>query len=342
MKRRTDVLAASCVISVIAATMSQAAQVETPYTIVNRYDVGGQLTGTISPDPDGEGPLGRAATRNTYGTGETTRPLLMTVEIGELSSFVDERVPPKDWTNFTVFVITQYTYDSYGRKATERLIGTDGQVESLTQYSYDNRNRVHCKAVRMNPDTYSSLPSACTPAAEGAFGPDRITRYSYDILDQVTMEERAVGTALQQAYVTNTYTHRRLDSQTDANGNRTELRYDERMRLKKRVYPSPNGAGAVNEADYNEYDYDKNGNVTLERKRDGRTITNTYDANNRLIFKDLSDNTHSEDVSYNYDLRGLTLSSRFGSDTGQGITNTFDGFGRQTSANTNLGGASRT
>lgn len=41
-------------------------------------------------------------------------------------------------------------------------------------------------------------------------------------------EERAVGTSLAQTYVTNTYAGRgKLTSQTDANGNRTELRYDE-------------------------------------------------------------------------------------------------------------------
>jgi YD repeat-containing protein len=68
----------------------------------------------------------------------------------------------------------------------------------------------------------------------------------------------------------------------------------------------------------------------------------TIDANNRLTFKDLSDNTYSQDVSYDYDLRGLTLSSRFGSDAGQGIGNTFDGFGRLTAATTNMGGTSRT
>lgn len=324
------------------ASSAQAAQVETAYTTVSRYDIAGQLLGTISPDPDGAGPLHYAATRYTYGTGASTKPLLVKAESGELSTWANETVAPKDWSGFTVLITTQFTYDSYGRKDTERVIGTDGVVASLTQYSYDNRNRILCKTVRMNPATYASLPAACTPATEGDYGPDRITRYSYDWLDHVLTEERAVGTSLQQVYVTNTYAHRQLVSQTDANGNRTELRYDANARLKRRVYPSPNGPGAVNEGDYNEYDYDLNDNVVFERKRDGRTITNTYDANNRLTFKDLSDNTYSQDVSYNYDLRGLTLSTRFGSDSGEGITNTFDGFARLTATDKNVGGATRT
>ena len=74
----------------------------------------------------------------------------------------------------------------------------------------------------------------------------------------------------------------------------------------------------------------------VERKRNGTTITNSHDANNRLIFKNLSDNTYSGDISYGYDLRGLTRYACFGTDStaacsesgqGDGETNEFDGFG---------------
>lgn len=156
-------------------------------------------------------------------------------------------------------------------------------------------------------------------------------------------EERAVGTNLHQTYVTNTYAGRGvLTSQRDAKNNRTDLRYDANWRMNRRVYPSPSSPGSVNENDFNAYTHDNNGNVLTEIKRNGASITNEYDDNNRLTFKDLSDNTHSGDVSYDYDLRGLTLSSRFGSDAGQGVTNTFDGFGNLTAASTDIGGATRT
>ena len=134
-----------------------------------------------------------------------------------------------------------------------------------------------------------------------------------------------------------------LHFQIDAKGNKTELQYDEHKRLKKRVYPSPGSVGSVNASDYNEYGYDSNGNVTYERKRNGQTIANTFDDNNRLTFKNLSDNTYSADITYNYDLRGLTLSSCFGStdacvSSGEGETNVFDGFGNLSSRTSRMAG----
>ena len=200
------------------------------------------------------------------------------------------------------------------------MIGSDeATVESEIEYSNDSWDRVEYKTVRMN-----------------SHGPDRVTHYTYDSYDQVLTEQRALDTVDEQTYVTNEYYGRGvLKSQTDANGNRTELRYyPTSWRLKRRVYPSKTTPGSVNESDYNEYTYDKNGNVTLERKRNTTTITNTFDNNNRLTFKNLSDNTHSGDVSYGYDLRGLTRYACFGSDStstcdtsGSGEMNTFDGFG---------------
>ncbi len=68
--------------------------------------------------------------------------------------------------------------------------------------------------------------------------------------------------------------------------------------------------------------------------------TNIYDANNRLSFKNLSDNTYSSDIAYDYDLRGLTRSACFSSNAadidcdtapdGEGETKAFDGFGNLT------------
>ena len=152
---------------------------------------------------------------------------------------------------------------------------------------------------------------------------------------------------MQQTYVTNTFAGRNLTSQTDARGNRTELRYNANWRLVKRVYPSPSSVGSVNEADYNQYGYDANGNLTYERKRNNRSITNTFDNNNLLVFKNLSDNTHSGDITYNFDLRGLMLSSCFGTSdscvaSGEGETNVFNDFGELTSRTSRVGATART
>ena len=333
-------LAAGLLCTIVAAH-ALAAQTERPFTTATRYNLTGQVTGIIHPDPDGDGPLKYGAVRHTYNSGG----LLTKTEKGELSSWLDESIEPKDWSTratFSVRVTTQYTYDSYGRKVTERVLGANKQTESLTQYSYDKFGRVLCKTVRMNPAQYGSLPNACELGLEGDYGPDRVTRYTYDELDQVLIEERAVGTPLQQAYVTNTYNHRQLTSQTDANGNKTELQYDKYGRLYRRIYPSKTVRGAVDPNDYNEYTYERNGNLKTERKRNGTTITYTYDGNNRPIVKDLSDNTHSQDVYYDYDLRGLTLHSRFGGDTGAGEINKYNGFGELISRTSTMGGRTRT
>lgn len=321
-----------------------ASQVAAPFTSAARYDLTGKLTGTILPDPDGSGPLLYPATRNTYENG-----LLVTTETGQLSYWQDEETDPADWGGFTVETTAVFAYDNYGRKTVQAALDKQMTVRKLTQFNYDSKGRVECKVVRMNPEAYAShnfanLPDACTPSLT-ANGYDRVTRFTYNTLDQVLTETRAYNDAsLSQVYVTNTYYPytRLLKTMTDANGNKTELRYDSTERLIRRVYPSKTNTGQLDETDYNSYTYDGNSNVHVERKRNGATITHTYDNNNRLIKKDLSNNTYSSDVFYNYDLRGLTLYSRFGSDSGQGVTNTFDGFGNLSSASINVGGTTRT
>jgi hypothetical protein len=59
--------------SIQTAGSQTAAQAERPFTTVFRYNLAGQVTGTISPDPDGDGPLKYLATRNTYERGLLVR-----------------------------------------------------------------------------------------------------------------------------------------------------------------------------------------------------------------------------------------------------------------------------
>jgi RHS repeat-associated protein len=331
---------------------ANAQQAAAPYTSATRYNEAGQVTGTIAPDPDGGGVLAYPATRNTYGAADSaTAGLLTKTEVGQLSAWASEDVKPEAWTGFDVQQTRTFGYDDKGRKIIERVFGkNDVTVESVVQFSYDGWDRVVCKAVRMNPADFGSPPSNVCLASQGVYGPDRISRFTYDALDQVETEERAVDTPLAQVYVTNTYGGRgKLTSQTDAKGNRTELRYDSNGRLNKRVFPNLAFPNAVNENDFIRYTNDKNGNVLTERKRDSTTITNTYDNNNRLIFKDLSDNTYSGDIAYDYDLRGLTLVSCFGAnsldddcdDSGAGETNDFDGFGNLKSRESRMSGTTR-
>ena len=333
-------------LGIFASVTIFAAQQEQSYMNAKRYDVAGRVTGTISPDPDSNGTLRLLATRNTYNA---TTGLLESVESGELANWADENTSPNDWAGFTVYRSQSFTYDSYGRKTTVTVKDKSGTPVSLTQTNYDTQNRVNCVAVRMNTTTFNApelLPDACLVEDPNASNVDRITQYTYDGLDQILTETRAVDTPIAQTYVTNGYTGRNLTSQTDANGNRTELRYDTNFRLVKMVYPSPTTKNAVNENDFVEFsNFDANGNPQNQRKRNsqgtGELITLAYDNNNRVILKSYTNTVKQKNVSYNYDLRGLLLSARFGSDAGQGITTTYDGFGNVATSTNNMSGANR-
>ena len=59
----------------------------------------------------------------------------------------------------------------------------------------------------MNVAAYGSLPtSACSLGTQGANGPDRITKTSYDAAGQVLQVRRGVGTSIEIAEVTYDYT----------------------------------------------------------------------------------------------------------------------------------------
>lgn len=214
-------------------------------------------------------------------------------------------------TTFTPLETYAAEYDVLGQKL------KDISPTGVVQYSYDPVGRLVCTAARLNPAVYDALPAdACTPSAPGAFGPDRITRTTYDAAGQVVLEEAGVGTDLQQ--VTARYTYSAAGeklSLTDANGNKSTFEYDGFGRLAKLRYPAgPRGSGLSSTTDYEAYGYDANGNRTSLRKRDGRVITYTYDARNRMTVKDLPDTT-TADAYYAYSGQGRRIDARLGSAT---------------------------
>lgn len=221
-------------------------------------------------------------------------------------------------------------------------------VLSVQQMGYDLAGRPICTTIRMNPAAFSSPTVACGLGPEGAHGPDRITSLAYDAAGRVKEERRAGGTPLAQIYVSYTYTANGLRaSVTDANGNRASMTYDGFDRQIAWNFPSLTTPGQVSTTDYESYGFDAAGNRTSLRKRDGRTITYTYDAQNRMASKVIPDGSGlpawaTRDVFYGYDLGGLQLWARFDSATGEGVTNVYDPLGRLTSATTTMGGTSRT
>jgi YD repeat-containing protein len=203
----------------------------------------------------------------------------------------------------------------------------------------------------MNPASWGLAPvDACTATAPGSAGPDRISRNSYDAADQLLKVEKGVLTPLRQDYATYEYDpDGRRTAITDANGNRAELRYDGLGRESCWIFPSKTTPGALGgdcaTGDYEAYGYDLAGNRTSLRKRDGTTLTYGYDALNRMSQKTVpasASGAAGYAVFYAYDLRGLETEARFGSASGAGVANAWDGFGRLASSTTNMDGTART
>ena len=334
-----------------SAAMSQASA--SAFTTGYRYDAAGRPTGTIAPDPDGDGPLRYAATRNSYNLkGE-----LQTVEYGELSTWQSHEVAPSAWgSTFAIQRQVTYSYDAVGRK-TKEVSTAGGVTYAIVQYGYYSSGRLECTVQRMNPDVFatSQLLPACSLGTSGNYGPDRITLNSYDLAGQLTKVTRAYLTDSAADERTNTYRpNGQLETLTDAENNRTTMEYDGHDRLLRMRFPAPTkGALASSTTDYEQYGHDPAGNRTSLRKRDGLELTYSYDALNRMRFKIAPPReatqeipaltaAQTRDVYYTYDLRGLQRTARFDGIDGDGISNAYDGFGRVAAAVITMSGSTLT
>lgn len=322
-----------------------------------RYDTVGRKTWEIGAlAPNGL----RIAKRTTYRDADD-KPLY--VETGTLTSETD--------TNLVVLERVDFNYDSR-RYAVREARSSGGTTYAVTSRSFLDRGLAECVTVRMNTVAFASPPPACALGTAGSQGQDRVTKNIYDNAGQLLQVRKAVGTPLELAYVTYSYTlNGKQEYVIDANGNKARLLYDGLDRQSQWQFPSsaspPSGfngstpatalatAGAVNINDLEEYGYDANGNRTSFRKRDGRTLTFTYDALNRMVTKIVPDTclggyacttpplSAVRDVYYGYDFRGLQTYARFDSHSGaEGVANAYDGFGRLISSGISMGGATRT
>ena len=269
-------------------------------------------------------------------------------ETGELASWQSESIAPANWSGFTVLSSVETAYDVLDRKI--QTLGKDatGAIVSAQHISYDARGRLDCTATRMTLSAIPALGSnACTLGTAGSFGNDRITQNIYDVAGQLLVIKKAVGTPRAQDYVTYTYTlNGKQASVKDANGNLATMTYDGHDRQTRWTFPSKTTAGQVNTADYEEYGYDANGNRTSLRKRDGSVLAYQYDNLNRITVKIVPERaglaaTHTRDVYYGYDLRGLQLYARFDSASGEGVGSSYDGFGRLSSSSQTMDGVTR-
>jgi RHS repeat-associated protein len=311
------------VLATLAFLSCAATHAQTAQTKWSRYDFARRVVGVIEADPDGAGPVRYPATRNTYDS----RGVMTRVEAGELATWQAENVAPANWTGFTVFRQTDFTYDTSGRKLSQ-LTSSGGVAFSLAQFSYDIIGRPDCLAKRMNPAAFTAALNltACQLGAEGADGPDRIERKTYDFADRPLTLVKGLGTPLAQTYATYTYVGAHQETARDANGNVTRYEVDGFRRLEYMYWPSKTATGQSSTTDFEKYGYDANGNRTSLRKRDGSNVIYTFD--------DL-------DRTASYELRGHRLTSTLTA-TGVTITDEYDGFSRLSTSTTNADGTSRT
>lgn len=273
----------------------------------------------IFPDPDGAGPLQRAAIKSTYVGGTQ----LSKVEYGT--------VPGSNVTDLglmTVASTTNYAYDAKGN-LTQQSLASGATTYALQQFTYDARNRLDCVAVRMNPALFGSPPaSACTAGTAGTFGPDRIMRYGYDNNNRMTSLRTAYGTA-EETLESLAYTaNGQLNYVIDGELNRTTYIYDGHDRTHQTRYPvATKGANSSSTTDYEQYTYNAASAVTQLRQRDGGTITYAYDNLNQLTSQTPSGEAA---VNLTYDLLGRVTQMQRPAD-GTTLTNSWDALGRLTS-----------
>jgi RHS repeat-associated protein len=258
-------------------------------TVTYRYDAARRLTGVISPDPDGSGPLSRRASRNTFDVaGHLTK-----TEVGTVSG-TDNAA----WNAFSSAQQVTSSFDDAGRKVKD-VLTAGGTTFAVTQYGYDALGRISCSAQRMNSASWNSQTDACMLSASGAAGPDRITRTGYDTASRVITITRAAGTNAASSEAATFTATGQLATLTDGAGNRTTYEYDGHGRLNTVRYPLPTaGANASSTTDYESYGYDNNGNVTSQRLRDGATVALGYDALDRLTSRTTTARDASASFSY--------------------------------------------
>lgn len=291
-------------------------------TVYLRYDDLRRQVGMIGPDPDGGGPLKRRAKRITFNT----HGLPKFSERGTVTGVSDSH-----WSAFASLLKETMEYDSH-RRLIKTTLASSGVTHAVTQYSYDGEGRLECTAIRMNPSDFLALPDACVASTLGTFGPDRISRTSYDMADRVNKITAAYGT-LVATDITQGYTANGLVGWfEDGKGNRSTYEYDGFDRAEKLRYPHPTIIGSSSTTDYEEYLYDAASNVKQQRLRDGQTVMYVYDDLGRLEFRDAPGTTN--DQTFAYDLLGRILSVAI-----SGHTDSFDynALGQMTSAMGPLG-----
>ena len=225
--------------------------------------------------------------------------------------------------------ITTYGYDDVGNR-TRVSITRNGQVTSLTTYTYDELNRLEHVIegeganAQTSTYTYDDVGNMHTLTYPSGL----VTEYVYNTINQLTdvYTRDALGTVISHYNYGLTATGRR-ETITELDGRTTAYCYDALYRLVDDVIfdapTSPITEGCLTDttgADYRaHYDYDWVGNRTFETV-DGVSTSYSYDDNDRL--------SQTGGTTYAYDDNGNTLSETL---DGNVKTYTWDGKNKLTS-----------
>ncbi|CAM8633924.1 RHS repeat-associated core domain-containing protein [Sphingobium aquiterrae] len=241
--------------------------------------------------------------------------------------------------------VIRHKYDADGRPyQTQQKLGAGWVTSSV---SYDARG-FPTAAVASDGSAISFVydalgrPSQTTEVVGGA---ERRSRNIYDAFSNLTAVREGVGSPLEQATVTYTYSPAGLMlTQADASGHLTTFCYDGFSRLIERRYPSPStgqapdctsiGVGGTLPAGVTRerYVYAANGDLASVVMRDGQSIAYRYDGLGRIISKDVPD--ANRDLTYHYDLLGRrTASSLPGPNAALSVSWTYDRMNRVVTAN---------
>jgi RHS repeat-associated protein len=246
-------------------------------------------------------------------------------------------------------ITTEYVYDHLGNIAEIKNLGASATQPNesddyiITQFKYNNLNQLIQMMTMGNNSTifhYNKAKKLAMIERE-IEGPNQITNYSYDILDNLKSITNPLGYVTKVGHdasenladvndaednktkydyderdllwkVTDangnvteySYTpNGQLAKIKDANGNETTYHYDGFERLKWIQYPND-----TNEA----YTYDKNSNIKTYKNRADQIITYRYDALSRLIAKTRPGETEMTNTTLWYDIAGRLKEVRKG------------------------------
>ncbi len=178
----------------------------------------------------------------------------------------------------------------------------------------------------MNPATFGSPPSsACTAATAGSFGPDRISRTTYDDFGRVASVTSGYGTAGAVSQSLTYGVSGQVATLTDGEGHLTTWTYDGFSRPWRMFYPNATGSGSSS-TDYEQISYDADGLMSGTRTRDGQTFGYTYDALGRLTALDAP--SGMSDQAWTYNLFNQPLTAQTLGTGGQTLTYTYDALSR--------------